>query len=102
MIDFIQLAQAGPVAILLVGIAGVIAAFAKGTFVPGWLYKEKLKQIERLEALVTVNTESLTALAKAASNGVNGQLIERMTALLTANNEALMKQIATLRGRQRA
>jgi hypothetical protein len=61
MPDPIALAQAGPVAILLVGIAFLYRAFVKGDVVPGSLYRDAIARAERAETQAERNTESLAA-----------------------------------------
>lgn len=70
MIDPIQLADAGPVAILLVGIGLLALGFVRGFVVPGWLYRQerdaRLKsdtQAERARETVEANTAALKELA---------------------------------------
>lgn len=69
MADLLTLAQAGPAAILLVGIVLLFRAFVTGAIVPGWLYR--LEQAQRVKAEIQAerNAEALAALAKAAVNG---------------------------------
>jgi hypothetical protein len=62
-LDPISLAQAGPVAILLVGIGALAAAFVRGTIVPGWLYTQEREQRIKAETQAERNTEALEAVA---------------------------------------
>jgi hypothetical protein len=62
--DFIALAQAGPVAILLVGIGALAAAFVRGTIVPGFIYRQERDQRLKAEMQADRNTESLAMLSR--------------------------------------
>jgi hypothetical protein len=75
--DPIELAQAGPVAILLAAISLMVVSFAKGTVVPGWLYQQEREQRIKAEELAEENSRSLTALAKAAVDGANATASRR-------------------------
>lgn len=60
-----SLAQAGPVAILLVGIAALAWAFIKGYVVPGWLYRQErdarlAAEAATLEAVATLKEVTVT------------------------------------------
>lgn len=61
MVDLISLAQAGPVAILLVMIAVLYRAFVKGDVVPGTLYREAIARAEKAETQAERNTDALEA-----------------------------------------
>lgn len=63
------LAQAGPVAILLVGIVLLFRAFVRGDIVPGWLYRLEQEQRMKAETSAIRNSEALAVLAKVAVNG---------------------------------
>lgn len=63
------LAQAGPVAILLVGIVLLFRAFVRGDIVPGWLYRLEQEQRMKAETSAIRNSEALAVLAKVAANG---------------------------------
>ena len=69
MVDLLTLAQAGPVAILLVGIALLFRAFVSGAVVPGWIYRLEQEQRVKAETQAERNAEALASLAKAAVNG---------------------------------
>jgi hypothetical protein len=58
--DPIELAQDGPVAILVVFIFAIVAGFLRQWVVPGWLYRQE--RTARLKAEATV--ERLTRAAK--------------------------------------
>lgn len=69
MFDPIALAQAGPVAILLVGIALLGWGFVKGYVVPGWLYRQErdgrlTAEAATLEAIQSI--KEVTATVKKA------------------------------------
>jgi hypothetical protein len=49
-VDPVTLAQAGPVAILLVGIGLLYRAFIKGDVVVGSLYREQVERADKSEA----------------------------------------------------
>jgi hypothetical protein len=70
MIDPSALAQAGPVAILIVGIGLLFRAFVKGDLVPGYIYRAEVDQRQRAETQAERNADALAALAKVAANGV--------------------------------
>jgi hypothetical protein len=55
-----ELAQAGPVAILLVGIALLFRAFIRGDIVPGHIY---LKEVERGDTATTQAERNVAAIA---------------------------------------
>ena len=57
--DPIALAEAGPVAILLVGIGLLAIAFVRGYVVPGWIYKAAIDRAERAETQAQRTTEAL-------------------------------------------
>jgi hypothetical protein len=65
-----ELAQAGPVAILLVGIGLLFRAFIKGDIVPGHIYRQEVEQRQKAETQAERNAEALAALAKVAANGI--------------------------------
>jgi hypothetical protein len=67
--ELLDLAQAGPVAILLVGIAAVVRAFVTGAIVPGWIYRAEVEQRVKAETQAERNADALAALAKVAANG---------------------------------
>lgn len=69
MNDLLTLAQAGPAAILLVGIVLLFRAFVRGDIVPGWIYRLEQDQRMKAETVAIRNSEALAALAKAAANG---------------------------------
>ncbi|HEY8837608.1 MAG TPA: hypothetical protein VIO16_08025 [Dehalococcoidia bacterium] len=57
-------ADAGPVAILLSGIAFIALGFIRGDVVPGWLYRAQVARAEKAEALAesaVKNVEQVTA-----------------------------------------
>lgn len=66
MPDPVALSEAGPVAILLVFIGALTAAFIKGTVVPGWIYRQEREQRIKAETQADRNTESLAMLARFA------------------------------------
>lgn len=70
--DPIALAQAGPVAILLVLGGLFFRAIIKGDLVPGHVYLAEREQRQKAETQAERNAEALAALAKVAANGVNG------------------------------
>jgi hypothetical protein len=70
--DPIALAQAGPVAILLVGIFLLARAFIKGDVVPGHIYQAERAQRIEAEKQAERNAEALAALAKITANGKPG------------------------------
>lgn len=51
MPDPIALAQAGPVAILLVFIGAVVIGAVRGDWVPGWLYRAQVERAEKAEEI---------------------------------------------------
>lgn len=59
MPDPIALAEAGPVAILLVGIGAVTWGFIRGWIVPGWLYRLEREQRLKAETQAERNTEAI-------------------------------------------
>ena len=59
--DPISLAQAGPVAILLAGIAFLYRAFVRGDIVPGSLYRDERDARIKAETQAERNTEALEA-----------------------------------------
>jgi hypothetical protein len=64
-----DLAQAGPVAILLTGIGLLYRAFVKGDIVPGSIYRAAIERAEKAETQAERNTDALeavTATVKAA------------------------------------
>ena len=63
MVDPISLAQAGPVAILLVGIGLLGLGFIKGYVVPGWLYRQEREQRIKAETQAERNTDAIEAVA---------------------------------------
>ena len=67
--DPVALTQAGPVAILLVGIGLLFRAFVKGDLVPGYIYRAEVEQRQKAETQAERNAEALAALAKVAANG---------------------------------
>jgi hypothetical protein len=69
--DPVALAQAGPVAILLVGILMLFRAFVRGDIVPGHIYVAEREQRQKAETQAERNADALAALAKAAVNGGN-------------------------------
>lgn len=69
MTDLLTLAQAGPAAILLVGIVFLFRAFVTGSIVPGWLYRLEQEQRAKAETQAERNAQALAALAKVAVNG---------------------------------
>ena len=76
MPDPIALAQAGPVAILLVGIGLLAWAFIKGWIVPGWLY---IAQVKRAEAAEEIARKAVAAVEKVTAT-VQKSLDERARA----------------------
>lgn len=69
MSELLSLAQAGPVAILLVGIVAIVRAFVTGSIVPGWLYRAEVEQRQKAETQAERNAEALASLARIVSNG---------------------------------
>lgn len=67
--DPIALAQAGPVAILLVVLAGLFRAVVRGDLVPGFIYRAEVEQRQKAETQAERNADALAALAKATANG---------------------------------
>ncbi len=63
MLDPVALSQAGPVAILLVGIGLLGIGFVKGYVVPGWLYRQERDQRFKAEELAEANGKVLEQLA---------------------------------------
>lgn len=63
-IDPYQLAEAGPVAILLVGITALAVGFVRGWVVPGWLYHQERAQRIKAETQAERNTEALETVAR--------------------------------------
>lgn len=61
--DPVALAQAGPVAILLLGIGVLYRAFVKGDIVPGSLYRSMEARAEKAETQAERNTDALEAVA---------------------------------------
>jgi uncharacterized membrane protein YciS (DUF1049 family) len=59
--DPVALAEAGPVAILLVGIALLALGFVKGYVVPGWLYRQEREQRIKAEIQAERNTDAIEA-----------------------------------------
>lgn len=68
--DPVALAQAGPVAILIVGIGLLFRAFVKGDIVPGHIYRAEVAQRQKAETQAERNAAALASLAKVAANGV--------------------------------
>jgi hypothetical protein len=58
-VDPIALADAGPVAILLVGIAAVALGFVRGYIVPGYMYKQEREARIVAETQAQRNSELL-------------------------------------------
>jgi len=58
-VDPVALADAGPVAILLVGIGLLALGFVRGYVVPGWIYKAAIDRAERAETQAQRTTEAL-------------------------------------------
>lgn len=71
--DPISLAQAGPVAILLVFIAALATAFVKGTVVPGWVYQQQVIRADKAEAIA----ERAVAAVEAVTATVQKSLDDR-------------------------
>lgn len=69
MIDPIAIAQAGPVAILLVLLLGLFRAFTNGDLVPGHVYRAEREQRMKAETQAERNADALAALARAAVDG---------------------------------
>jgi hypothetical protein len=69
--ELLSLAQAGPVAILLVGIVALYRAFLSEipAAVPGYLYRRERADREKAELRVVELTKALADLAKVAANG---------------------------------
>lgn len=59
----IDLAQAGPVAILLAGLGLLYRAFTHGDIVPGSLYRAMELRAEKAETQAERNTDALEAVA---------------------------------------
>lgn len=76
--DPVSLAQAGPVAILLVGIALLYRAFIKGDVVPGSLYRDTVARAEKAEIQAERNTDAIEAVA--ATLKAAGERAERRDA----------------------
>ena len=64
--DPVALAQAGPVAILLVFISAIVIGAIRGYWVPGWLYVQERDQRLKAEVQAERNSESLALLARFA------------------------------------
>lgn len=63
MPDPIALSEAGPVAILLVGIGLLTLGFIRGYVVPGWLYRQEREQRIKAEIQAERNSESIEELS---------------------------------------
>ena len=61
--DPVTLSQAGPVAILIAGIAILYRAFVKGDIVPGSLYRDAVSRAEKAEVQAERNTDAIEAVA---------------------------------------
>jgi hypothetical protein len=86
-VDPLSLAQAGPVAIVLVGIALLYRAFIKGDIVVGSLYRDQVVRADKSEARAVKaelradraetqaqrNTESLVAVADTVKTGLENR-----------------------------
>ncbi len=59
----LDLAQAGPVAILLVGIGLLYRAFVKGDVVPGSVYRDMVARAEKAETQEQRNSEAIESVA---------------------------------------
>jgi hypothetical protein len=66
-VDPVALAQAGPVAILLIGIGLLFRSFIKGDIVPGFIYRLEQEQRIKAETQAERNADSIAELAKAAT-----------------------------------
>lgn len=62
MLDPVALSDAGPVAILLVGIGLLAIGFVRGYVVPGWLYRQERDQRAKAETQLDRNTEAIEAM----------------------------------------
>jgi hypothetical protein len=71
-LDPIALAQAGPVAILIVGFALFFRAVIKGDLVPGHVYLAEREQRMKAETQAERNADALAALAKIAADANGG------------------------------
>jgi len=67
--DLLRLAQAGPVAILLVAISLMVRAFLTGAAVPGWLYRQEREQRIKAEAQIVELVRAASALTRVVANG---------------------------------
>lgn len=56
-------ADAGPVALLIFGIAAIVLGAIRGDWVPGWLFKQEREQRLKAETQAERNTEALEAVA---------------------------------------
>ncbi|HEY6568593.1 MAG TPA: hypothetical protein VI341_13840 [Actinomycetota bacterium] len=71
MPDPVVLAEAGPVAILLVGIGALTIGFVRGWVVPGWLYHQEREQRLKAETQAERNTDAIEAIAAAVRSSLN-------------------------------
>jgi uncharacterized membrane protein YciS (DUF1049 family) len=65
MPDPFALAEAGPVAILLVGIGLLAIGFVRGYVVPGWLYRQEREQRIKAETQAERNADNIEAMVAA-------------------------------------
>lgn len=73
MPDPIALAEAGPVAILLVGIGALTIGFVRGWVVPGWLWRQERDQREKAETQAERNTDAIEAIAAAVKASLDAR-----------------------------
>ena len=73
MPDPVALAEAGPVAILLVGIGLLTWGFVKGYVVPGWLYRQEREQRVKAEIQAERNTDALEAVAATVQKALDAR-----------------------------
>lgn len=69
MNDLLTLAQAGPAAILLVGIVALTRAFLTGSVVPGFIYQAEKARREQAETQVLELVKAASALTRVVANG---------------------------------
>ena len=73
MPDPIALAQAGPVAILLVGIGALAWGFVKGWVVPGYLYRQEREARIVAETQAQRSTEALLKAATVVDKSIDAR-----------------------------
>jgi len=65
-VDIVNLADGGPVVILLAGIGTLFLAFVRGDIVPGYIYRQERDWRRIAETQAERNSESIAMLAKFA------------------------------------